>query len=339
MDYERRLEKKMIFFITVLRALAACLITNAHYTGIYPIEIIANGGLIGDVLFFAVSGYCLYNVKYELSPKGFALWYGKRLWRVYPPVILMTLIYMLVGYYSLKEQNVFWWYVYPTYYHFVASIIILYIPFFFTMKIEKVKRHITAVMFLVALVGLGVYIFWYDKTSYHIDTVREPYIRFLFFESMLLGAWFRKNDYRFRNIFQWRLVGGGAISFAIYFVSKILFSGGHLDPVFQIVNQVAIFVLLYYLFRLFAAIDWNLTHSPGWVKKLIEFVSGLTLEIYVVQYVLIEIIRNLGLPFPLNWIVLTAAIVLFAFALKSVCDLINKTIDRLLEKIAKREHV
>lgn len=103
-------------------------------------------------------------------------------------------------------------------------------------------------------------------------------------------------------------------------------------------NQVAIFVLLYYLFRLFAAIDWNLTF-PGWVKKLIEFVSGLTLEIYVVQYVLIEIIRNLGLPFPLNWIVLTAAIVLFAFALKSVCDLINKTIDRLLEKIAKREHV
>lgn len=56
MGYERRLEKKMIFFITVLRALAACLITNAHYTGIYPIEIIANGGLIGDVLFFAVSG-------------------------------------------------------------------------------------------------------------------------------------------------------------------------------------------------------------------------------------------------------------------------------------------
>ena len=41
----------MIFFITVLRALAACLITNAHYTGVYPTDIIANGGLVGDVLF------------------------------------------------------------------------------------------------------------------------------------------------------------------------------------------------------------------------------------------------------------------------------------------------
>lgn len=36
----------MIFFITCLRALAACLITNANYTGIYPIDLIANGGLM-----------------------------------------------------------------------------------------------------------------------------------------------------------------------------------------------------------------------------------------------------------------------------------------------------
>jgi len=66
----------MIFFITVLRALAACLITNSHYTGIYPSDIIANGGLIGDIIFFAVSGYCLYNVK-----ENFIKWYGKRIIR------------------------------------------------------------------------------------------------------------------------------------------------------------------------------------------------------------------------------------------------------------------
>jgi peptidoglycan/LPS O-acetylase OafA/YrhL len=53
----------MIFYITVLRALAAILITNAHYTGVYPNELIANGGLLGDVIFFAVSGFFLFNVK------------------------------------------------------------------------------------------------------------------------------------------------------------------------------------------------------------------------------------------------------------------------------------
>lgn len=59
-------------------------------------------------------------------------------------------------------------------------------------------------------VGVGyllVYTFAYDKSYYHIDTVREPMIRFLFFESMLLGAWFRQKDDFFRLIKR----GGGVL--------------------------------------------------------------------------------------------------------------------------------
>lgn len=113
----------MIFFITFLRALAACFITNAHYVGIYPTDLIANGGLIGDVLFFAVSGYCLYNIK----KMSFLQWYGKRIYRIYLPVLIMTTVYFLLGAYNFKEHNAVWWFLYPTYYHFVASIIVLYI--------------------------------------------------------------------------------------------------------------------------------------------------------------------------------------------------------------------
>lgn len=49
----------LIFFVTVLRALAACIITNAHYTGVYPTDLIANGGLLGDVMFFCGFGLLL----------------------------------------------------------------------------------------------------------------------------------------------------------------------------------------------------------------------------------------------------------------------------------------
>jgi len=42
----------MIYFITVLRAVAAILITNSHYGNVYPTRILSNGGLLGDVLFF-----------------------------------------------------------------------------------------------------------------------------------------------------------------------------------------------------------------------------------------------------------------------------------------------
>jgi hypothetical protein len=51
--------KKIFLFIILIRALAAIVITNAHYTGVYPTDLIANGGLLGDVLFLSVSGFCI----------------------------------------------------------------------------------------------------------------------------------------------------------------------------------------------------------------------------------------------------------------------------------------
>ena len=304
----------MIFFVTCLRALAACLITNAHYTGIYPIDLIANGGLIGDVLFFAVSGYCLYNVK-----TSFPKWYGKRIYRVYPPVLIMTAIYVILGFYSLDEHSANWWFIYPTYYHFVASIIVLYIPFYFIMKIRFLKERILPIMGIIAIAWLLVYFTVYDKSYYHIDTVREPMIRFLFMECMLLGAWFRKNDEKVRNKFKaWHPIAT-VIVFCVYFASKILFLRSENLASFQILNQIAIFALLILIFTTFAGIDNKLEKLPGWIKKAINFVSDMTLEIYVVQYVLIGVIRPVGI-FPLNWILLTASILGSAFILHKVTE-------------------
>lgn len=311
----------MIFFITFLRFLAACFITNAHYTGIYPTDIIANGGLIGDVLFFAISGYCLFNIKYELSFSGFVCWYGKRIWKVYPPVIIITLIFMLFGAYDLSDHSLFWWYVYPTYYHFVGSIIVLYIPFFFMMKIEWLKRRIPQVMLLIAIIWLTVYLSVYDRTYYHIDTVWEPMIRFLFMESMLLGAWFRENDNKLRNKFKPSYPIAAIIVFFIYFASKLFFSRNAKFCSVQFVNQIIIFVLLWFIFRTFCGLDEKLESMPILLKKIVQFLAEMTLEIYVVQYVLIDLVRGWRLFFPLNWILLTGIIIFTAFILHTICNI------------------
>lgn len=328
------MQSKQVFFITFLRALAACLITNAHYTGIYPTDIIANGGLIGNVLFFAVSGYCLYNIKHDCSVAGFFKWYGKRIWRVYPPVIIMTVVFMACGAYKLSDFSLTWWYVYPTYYHFVASIIILYIPFFFVMKIECLRNRIIPVMALIGAAWLIFYIFFYDKSYYHIDTVREPVIRFLFIECMLLGAWFRQNDdkmIKWRNSFKPVYSVITIILFFTYFASKLLFAHRASISNLQFLNQIAIFALLSFLFITFCSMDERLEHLPEWVKAIIRFVSNMTLEIYVVQYVLIDAIRKIGLAFPLNWFALTGSILLTAFALHKICEFIYRTVDRLVK--------
>lgn len=318
----------MIFFITALRALAACLITNAHYTGVYPTDLIANGGLIGDIIFFAVSGYCLCSCK-----GNFAKWYGKRVWRIYLPVVLMTAIYMILGFYSMNaEHNFVWWYLYPTYYHFIASIIVLYIPFYIIMKIPQLKKRIPLIMAIIAVVYLLVYVIFYDKSYYHIDTVREPMIRFLFMESMLLGAYFKINDEKFRNKFSWVSLVMSVVCFGGYFASKLLFSKMASISSLQVINQLIIFAFLFFVFRLFAGIDDKLEKLPKWIKKCITFISQITLEIYLVQYVIIDLLRTIA-PFPINWLALTASIILAAFALHMACKGIYYLVDLCVKKI------
>lgn len=320
----------MVYFISVLRALAACLITNAHYEGIYPSDIIANGGLIGDIVFFAISGFCLYDIKNPLTVKGFASWYWKRLWRIVPPVWIITTIYMLLGFYKVDGPTGFvWWYLYPTYYHFVASIIVLYIPFFFLMKIKMLRNNLPKVMIGIAIVWFAAYLVFYDKSYYHIDSVYEPMIRFLFMESMLLGAWFRSNDGKLRNKRNsWHLIAT-AVLFFLYFISKLAFSKFSGISSLQIINQVIIFVLLFFIFRAFCGFDKQLEKLPQIIKSCIGFVSKITLEVYVVQYVIIDVIRSLGLFFPVNWLLITASILVSAFILHKCCEWIYKSVEKV----------
>lgn len=320
----------MVFFITFLRAIAACLITNAHYTGIYPIDLIANGGLIGDILFFAASGYCLYNVKIS-----FPKWYGKRIYRIYPPVLIMTSIYVLLGAYNVADHNVVWWFVYPTYYHFVASIIVLYIPFYFCMKIDWLKNHLLVVMGFIAVAWVLIYVMIYDRSYYHIDTVREPMIRFLFMESMLLGAWFKQVDHKMRNKFRVWYPLATLGMFMIYFASKLFFSHRQSFCQLQILNQFVIFTLLILMFMTFAGLDSKLERLPSLIKKMIDFISSITLEIYLVQYVLIDIIRPIG-HFPINWIILTVTILGSAFILHKICDIMYKLFDNGIKRTKQK---
>lgn len=150
----------MYMFIILLRAIAACLITNSHYTNVYPISALASGGLLGDVIFFAVSGFCLANIN-----SNFFVWMKKRIIRIYPSVWIISIIFILLGYYCVNaDNNLFFWLVYPTYYHFVASISILYIPYYFVAKMNDINKT-KKVGFIVLIIWICIYMFLYDKNS------------------------------------------------------------------------------------------------------------------------------------------------------------------------------
>lgn len=310
----------MIFYITVLRSLAAVIITNSHYTGVYPTDLIANGGLCGDVIFFAVSGFCLTNIKQK-----FPKWYLKRIIRIYPIIWIITITYILLGFYTFDGWTIEEYFLYPTYYHFVASIIILYIPYFIIITNKTFSNNIPKVMITLFIVQIVVYVLFYDKSMYHIDVVREPMIRFLFFQSMLLGAYFRKNDEKYRNknrAINWMIL---STIFVIYFGSKLSFSKLEMLSYYQIINQLILFLFLYYALKCFAGIDDKLEILPIKIKNIMGYIAKITLEIYVVQYVIIP--RLSYIAFPLNWLVITAIIILSA----SVLHMVSKKIISVIE--------
>lgn len=316
----------MIFFITVLRALAACIITNSHYTGVYPTDLIANGGLLGDVIFFAVSGFCLVNVK-ESFPK----WYAKRIVRIFPAVLIISVIYVSLGFHQIEltPVGIFKAFIFPTNYHFVGSIILLYIPFYFVMKVQKFRNNLPLIAMSVLSVYLLIYMLLYDKSYYHIDNVREPIIRFLFFFAMLLGAYFRDNLEKFRNkksLISWALL---PVLFVSYFASKLIFSKVNSITYLQIINQFMLFALLVVVFRCFCSLDSKLENLPKWIKAIINFISGITLEIYLVQIGIIDKLNFFAFPF--NWFLITVTIIVLAFLLHKISEFIQKPLAKLFE--------
>ena len=176
----------------------------------------------------------------------------------------------------------------------------------------------------------------YDKSYYHIDTVREPMVRFLFMESMLLGAYFKQTETFIESGFKWRHLFGTAGCFVFYFASKLLFSKVPSISKFQILNWFAIFALLYFIFALFASLESKCQRLPKWIKAIVKYLASITLEIYVVQYVIIDLIRPL-VGFPLNWLLLTASILVAATLLHFVCKYILVGFDLLVSKIKARK--
>lgn len=313
--------QRIFLFVVLIRAFAAIIITNAHYTGVYPTDLIANGGLLGDVLFFAVSGFCLANTK-ESFPK----WYLRRFMRIYISVWIITIIYMILGLYTVNSISdsisSFLW---PTHWHFVASIIFLYIPLYFISKLIEMntKNYIKTALVIFAL-QFVLYITVYDHSYYHIDSVYQPMIEFLFFQSMLMGTYFRwrcNNENCLNMKLRLSLLLLGVVLFGVYFLSKMLFVKCSTIADYQLLNQIILGCLLFVLFQIFMTLEAKIQNIEDTrFYAVIKFFSDRTLEIYLVQYVILDHLK-IG-PFPLNWLLLTSTIIVAAVILRWLSQLV-----------------
>ena len=141
-------------------------------------------------------------------------------------------------------------------------------------------------MVLIFFAWVLIYVLFYDKSIYRVDNVSEPFILFLYIESMLLGAFFKKNQTRFGE-FKISKVLITIICLIPYFCSKILFSKIEALLNFQIVNQFIIFIALFFTFDLFMSLEGFFKKIPARINCCVKYISNITLQIYIVQYVII----------------------------------------------------
>lgn len=317
----------MYYFINYLRTIATVLITNSHYSNIWPIADLAAGGLLGNILFFAASGFCLLNVK-----ENFGKWYLKRIAKIYPVMIGFTLLAVLIGDYSLASwENALRLFLYPTNYIFLVWLMLSYIVFYVIAWLSK-KYDKTIEISLAVVLGAWIltYFIFVDKSVYHIDDVSKPFILFLYFSSMLIGALFKKYVDKYEKTKAVNIILLFASSI-VYFGSKIAFSKIQSIVFWQILNQLSVLVVLYFMFAVFIGLEDCFKKIPNWVNKAIKFVAGITLHIYIVQFVIIR--RLEGLVFPVNFLVTTVAILALACVVYYAEFFIKKGIALLMDKI------
>ena len=318
----------MFQFVNWLKAFATIFITNSHYGNIWPIPAMAMGGHLGNCLFFLLSGFCMYNIR-----ESFPRWYAKRFLRIYPTIWIITAVEFLTG--RVRIEGIMGYIhclLFPTWHHFITSIMILYIAFYAVRWIQK-KTGIGTGWFLAGLAAVFMiaYLVGCDRSYYHIDDVYENWVRYQFFASMLVGIWLRegyeKISSKLSALHVLRVFG---LAFAYFFVKVVIGRRG-LYPQMQCVLPILQVLLVADMGLLAIKLEKNrfFARAPRWMDRSAEFLAGITLEIYLGQTLIFWLLQDL--TFPVNLILVTALIVLYAWIVHKCASWFGRKMIKLLK--------
>ncbi|MCR5736893.1 MAG: acyltransferase family protein [Eubacterium sp.] len=310
----------MFQFIVWLRAIAAVFITNSHYADIWPASWMAFGGQIGNCIFFFVSGFCLFNIK-----DNFLKWYGKRIIRIYPALWITSTVSFIWGNFRVGNFTaLIHCYLYPTWYHFIGSIMALYIVFYIIRLIQK-KWNVHMMWFMGITLGifLIIYCLKFSTSTFHIESIEEKWVRFQFMECMLIGALLReKYETISEKISVWSILNV-CVSFSTYVVAKKVIPSREYFYCIQIILPFILLWLIVAVGLLFVKLEkkhlFEKVHK--YISNVVSFIAGIALEIYLCQYVVIA--RNIFL-FPLSFIIVTGGIIIYAWIVHKIADFVQK---------------
>ncbi|HWZ22136.1 MAG TPA: acyltransferase family protein, partial [Cytophagaceae bacterium] len=178
--------------IDILKFFAIILITNSHINHLYPNPNFGTGGGLGNSIFFFVSAI---GITLSLSNKKveFGSWFYKRVSRTYFITWLATIIFLLIGYYSLKPGLIEFikLFIFPTGYWFIPAITIFYIPLYYIINNYSPKGFV----YLTVFISLFYFTTYFSFMDIHVWSIEsKSYFKWIFyFEVMVIGVYIGKN--------------------------------------------------------------------------------------------------------------------------------------------------
>lgn len=310
----RQVDTRLMLFI------ATVLITLSHLDAFVPDPRIASGGAIGNSLFFFLSGFgvtCALKASAAAarSPSFFD-YFKRRILRLYPAVLLMLGPALLANaVYHQKEFVFFKSLVWPTPFWFIPAVMLFYIPLF---GIARLSPRV-AILALAPLIVPYIYLYLQlDLSKFTVES--ENFVKIInYFCITVMGSVVAKSGIapKATNL----NIGMFLLSYLAFVVMKLtLFRFGFSE--FQFVNHLLLYPIIYYSFHLFCSPKILALLSKTSARHAVYWLSGLTLEIYLVQGPWLALLENLNLDlgYTILFVIALAPIPLFAITLHRLAD-------------------
>jgi peptidoglycan/LPS O-acetylase OafA/YrhL len=314
-----------------VRFLAIFLITNSHLDQLYPVTYLGTGGAIGNALFFMLSGYGL-TISWQKNKYSFFKWYKRRILRIYPSLILVVIIFdLLLGgawkYWTFLDYlTAFTW---PTPAWFISALMLFYIIFFIILRLKNHNAFIAAIFLLF----IPYFYFYFSHVDLSHYTIEGPgYFKWIFYlQIMLFGGYlaYHSQKIKYKNhTFIIYLMG----ALLLYLVFGKSFVNGHYAE-YQFVIHLLTFAIVYFTFAV-ARSALVLEKIMGNQKTfyIVALISGLTLEIYLLQYQVYSNVIVTSLLFPINIIIFWILVVFLAFIIFRISDFVRTFLSSNINK-------
>lgn len=323
--------KQKVFYneVTWMKVIATFFITWFHFQFVTPQKYapLFIGGVIGNSLFFYASGYLL---KFK-EEKYIGNWIINKCIRILPSIWVFSVIACLI---SFGDYNIEWYnFLYPTQFWFVNCILCYFVLIYFAYRILRLKTssnvmggHVLVVLGALTMIG---FVWNYIENVNHTRIVLDEggFKCWFYFFFFLWGYYDHSEGRKFignrKSVFWFML------SIILFYTCKKI--GGRYETMIYMQFVFIPLLLANMLYHARYLVNFLMQiHIPIKMQSCLGYIANLTLDIYIVQVLIIQVIGN-QLPFPLNILVLLIIIFIASVINHKIASRISDALTSILK--------